>query len=87
MQSYGNGSRAILSVDWKGRGASGHVLNVVQRAGKTYYYDGQTGHSINPKGLFAGIRTRSVEVARVDNLDFSEQAREAVRTTPRNRRR
>ena len=87
MKSYGDGSRAIMSVAWKGRGNDGHVLNVVQRAGKTYYYDGQTGHAINPKGLFPNIRTRQTEIARVDNLAFSDQARESVRTTPRNRRR
>lgn len=86
MKQYGNGSRAVLSVEWKGRGSSGHVINVVQRAGKTYYYDGQNGTVVSAKHLFSAIRTRSVEVTRVDNLKFSDQAKEAVRTTPRNRR-
>ena len=85
MRSYGNGARAVMSVQWKG-GRSGHVLNVVQRGNNTYYYDGQSGSIISPKALFNAIRTRDTQITRVDNLDFSDRAREAVRTTPRNRR-
>ena len=86
MKKYGNGSRAILSVQWKGRGASGHVINVVQRAGKTHYYDGQVGGVYNKEYLFNAIRTGNTELVRVDNLQFGDRAREAVRTTPRRRK-
>ncbi len=86
MKQYGNGARAVLSVSWKGSRLSGHVLNVVQRGGRTYFYDGQNGSVVNAKALFSSCRPRDIEITRVDNLTFSDQAREAVRTTPRNRR-
>lgn len=82
MASYGNGSRAILGVQWKGRNASGHVMNVVQRNGKTYCYDGQTGKQYKLKDVLNTARTKDTELVRVDNLKFSNQAREAVRQRP-----
>lgn len=85
MRGYGNGARAIMAVYWK-NAKSGHVLNVVQRGNNTYYYDGQDGSIVSPKALFDAIRTRETKVARVDNLDFSDTAKEAIRKTPRNRR-
>lgn len=74
-----------MAVYWKNV-KSGHVLNVVQRGNNTYYYDGQDGSIVSPKALFDAIRTRETKVARVDNLDFSDTAKEAIRKTPRNRR-
>lgn len=85
MRGYGNGARAIMSVGWKGS-RDGHVINVVQRGNNTYYYDGQNGSIVSPKALFNAIRTKATTIARVDNLDFSDAAKEAVRKTPRNRR-
>lgn len=87
MAQYGNGARAVMAVQWKGKGAEGHVLNVVQgKDGKTHYYDGQVGAKYNPKDLFSAIRTKDTQLVRVDNLDFGAKAREAVRTTPKTRR-
>ena len=83
MKEYGDGSRAIMRVQWKGRGASGHVLNVVQKNGKTYYYDGQVGGKYNTKSLYNAIRTGDTQLVRVDNLSFSDKAKEAVRKTPK----
>ena len=86
MQQYGDGARAIMSVQWKGGRGDGHVINVVQRGKNTYYYDGQNGTVVNAVSLYRGIRTKETSIARVDNLAFSDTAREAVRTTPKNRR-
>ncbi|MBR2680953.1 MAG: hypothetical protein IKE23_09445 [Exiguobacterium sp.] len=86
MKEYGNGARATLDWTWKGKGNEGHVINVVQRNGKTYYYDGQHGGEYrNPMALFERMRlsSKSVELMRVDNLQFSEKAREAIRKRPK----
>ena len=86
MAQYGDGSRAVMEVQWKGRGADKHVLSVVQRNGRTYYYDGQHGGFYNKKSLFNSIRTKDTTIVRVDNLDFGDRAREAVRQNPRRRK-
>ena len=81
MKQYGNGARATLDFGWKGGG--GHVITLVQRNGKTYYYDPQIGAKYNPSELFSAIRTKTAGLTRVDNLDFGARAREAVRTRPK----
>lgn len=85
MRGYGDGARAVMSVQWSGS-RSGHVLNVVQRGKNTYYYDGQTGSIVSPKALYSAIKTRETKITRVDNLQFSDTEKEAVRKTPRNKR-
>lgn len=82
MKQWGDGSRAVLSVDWKGS-RSGHVLNIVQRAGKTHYYDGQSGSILDPKALFKAAAPSKTDIMRVDNLAFSSTVNDAVRTTPK----
>lgn len=84
MRGYGDGARAVMAVQW--RSGSGHVLNVVQRGKNTYYYDGQTGSIFSPTALYSAIKLKSAKVARVDNLSFAENAKEAIRTTPKNTR-
>ena len=79
MKAYGDGARAIIAVQWKGRNASGHVVNVIQRNGKTHVYDGQTGKQYKLSDLMNASRTESTRLVRDDNLEFSNQAREAVR--------
>lgn len=81
MKQYGDGSRAVLGLAWKGGG--GHVINVFQKNGKTYYYDGQIGAKYDPKELFSAIKTKNTDLIRVDNLDFGSRAREAVRQRPK----
>lgn len=84
MASYGDGARAILEVQWKGKEQGGHVINVIQKKGKTYYYDGQVGKKYNGSELFNVTKTgkHNTVLVRVDNLDFSEKAKEAVRQNP-----
>jgi hypothetical protein len=79
MKQYGDGSRAIIAVAWKGKNAGGHVVNVIQRNGKTHVYDGQTGKQYKLSDLMNASRTEHTRLVRVDNLEFSNQAREAVR--------
>ena len=72
MKQHGNGSRALLAVTWSG-GRNGHVINVVQRNGKTHYYDGQDGTKVNASSLFKAIsKSAGVRLTRVDNLPFSD---------------
>lgn len=79
MKGQGDGSRGIMALQWKG-GKTGHVVNVVQRNGKTYYYDGQDGTKINAKALFGSLKTKSgLSITRVDNLEFSSTVNQAVR--------
>lgn len=77
MKDYGNGSRAVVSVEWKGC-TFGHVINVEQKGGKTIYRDAQTGVQYKGKNFFTKVNPRTVTVTRVDNLSFSDSVGEAV---------
>lgn len=77
MNEYGEGSRAIVSVQWSGA-SYGHVINVERRGGKTIYRDAQTGVQYKGENFFAKVNPKSVKVTRVDNLDFSEIAAQSV---------
>lgn len=79
MAEMGNGSRAVMAFGWSG-GGSGHVVNVVQRNGRTRYYDGQNGTEVSASHLFNAIsRSGNIELTRVDNLQFSNTANQALR--------
>ena len=79
MAAMGNGARATMSFGWKGA-YSGHVINVMQRNGKTKYFDGQDGTEVSPSHLFNAISNSSaISLTRVDNLAFSSTVNEAVR--------
>lgn len=83
MSSYGDGSRAVMSFGWSG-GGSGHVINVVQRNGRTGYYDGQTGEKYDAGALFNAMsRSGNINLTRVDNLAFSDTVNRSVRPTVR----
>ena len=73
MASYGEGSRAIVSVKWSGC-SFGHVINVEQKGGKTIYRDAQTGVQYKGNNFFSKVNASSVTVTRVDNLAFSDVA-------------
>ena len=76
MKEYGNGSRGILQVQWKGGG--GHALNVVNKGGKIQYIDGQIGAKYNGKELFSKIKSSRTQLTRTDNLKFSDRAKKSV---------
>lgn len=74
MKKYGNGSRAVISVTWKG-GTDGHVFNVENEHGKIIYRDAQSGRTVNIKGTLATAQTRNVNLVRTDNLRISDRAK------------
>lgn len=77
MAEYGEGSRAVVSVQWAGC-SFGHVVNVERRRGETIFRDAQTGNRYSAKNFFAKVQPKSVTVTRVDNLDFSDKIGLAV---------
>ena len=78
MKEYGNGSRAIVSIQWKS--GDGHVFNVERRNGKNYYIDAQTGKRYRNETILNGVKPQSVKILRTDNLRVSDRAKKAVWT-------
>lgn len=76
MRRYGEGSRAVLQIVWKG--GMGHVVNVEFRNGRVYINDAQAGGKINAGELFSKVRTADTQLVRVDNLKISERAKKSV---------
>lgn len=76
MKEYGNGSRAIMQVQWKGGG--GHVINVEYKNGKVHYNDAQIGAKYKPSQLFSAIKTGATQITRTDNLQLSDRAKKSV---------
>ena len=79
MKEYGDGSRGIMQVQWKGGG--GHVLNVEYKNGKVHYNDAQVGAKYKPSELFGAIKTGATQLVRTDNLRFSDRAKKSVEQT------
>lgn len=77
MASYGDGSRAVMSVKWRGADY-GHVFNVEYNKGKIRYIDGQNGKEYNAREIYKKIELGSVGLTRVDNLRFSDRAKKMV---------
>ena len=86
MKQFGDGSRAVLAVQWANGG--GHAINLVQKNGKTQFYDGQTGKRYKANEFFKQIKTgkANTRLTRVDNLEFADGAKEALRQNPLNKR-
>lgn len=76
MGEYGDGSRALVQVQWKGGG--GHVFMAEQRNGKTIYRDPQVGVKYDSNTLLTNVKPSSVRLTRVDNLSFSDNIGGAV---------
>ena len=79
MKEYGEGSRGIMQVQWKGGG--GHVLNVEYKNGKVHYNDAQVGAKYKPSELFGAIKTGATQLVRTDNLKLSDRAKKSVEQT------
>lgn len=77
MKEYGNGSRAIVGVQWK-NGGGGHVFNIERQGGKTYYVDAQIGAKYKPSEILGAIKPNSVRLVRTDNLKFSDRMKKSV---------
>jgi len=87
MKEYGNGSRAVISIGYRGSRV-GHVFNVENRGGHIYYVDAQTGTryiNADMKNLMKIVDTRSVSLTRTDNLRISDRSKEFVWQRNRNK--
>ncbi len=76
MGSYGDGSRAVLQVQWKSGG--GHVFNVERQNGKNVYIDPQVNRRYTENYIKQNVKPGSVNIVRTDNLRVSERAKNSV---------
>lgn len=87
MKGYGNGSRAIIRIGYRGAHV-GHVFNAENQNGRMVYVDAQTGtrytHA-DMRNLMKVVDTSSVTVTRTDNLRISNRAKEFVWQRHRNK--
>ena len=78
MRAYGNGSRAVLQVQWKNGG--GHVFNVENSNGRTTFVDAQVNKRYSGAYLAKNVKPGSVNIIRTDNLRISDRAKKSVTT-------
>ena len=76
MQHYGEGSRGVVQIFYKGGG--GHVFNVEHKNGKTHYIEAQVGKVKNFSETLKHVKTDKVALVRTDNLKFSDRAKNFV---------
>lgn len=76
MESYGNGSRAIIRVKWTDRSYS-HVFIAYNDDGKIRYFDPQSG-KIDVKKYFKASNPRYTYMLRIDDKEFTELISECV---------
>lgn len=78
MASYGDGSRAIVRVEWQKRyGGGGHVFIAEQRDGSTVFIDPQSG-SEDCSQYFGLVKKGETYCVRVDDKPFTDLIQEAV---------
>lgn len=90
MKEYGNGARAVMSLDWK-KGNSGHVFVLENRNGKIYFMEPQrpiykSSHRYTTKdikNLLKNVNLKTPTLTRTDNLQISYRAEEFVERRPR----
>ena len=82
MSQYGDGSRAIVSVDWRGSN-SGHVFNIEYRDGTLYAYDPQNNRKTTNTNLLKLYLSEAVlsrtEIYRTDDKSISDNMRYMVK--------
>lgn len=77
MKSFGDGARGVVSVTYK-KSNRGHVFNVEQRKGRTYFVDAQTGERMWIDNFMKIVNRSTVTLTRTDNLRISERAKNFV---------
>lgn len=70
MSRWGNGTRAVIGVRWKGGG--GHVFVAENIEGKIHYYDPQSGSNDCSSYFRDAFGKGTTHITRVDNLTPSE---------------
>ena len=67
MSDWGVGSRAVIYVKWKGKGA--HVFSAeMMPDGRVLFVDSQSGHTVDINDCLSMAMPTRTEVSRVDNL-------------------
>ena len=77
MKSFGEGARAIVSVDWNER--KGHVFNAEWKNGSLILTDAQTGKYVDWSRYNTMAKPTSIEIARVDKLEPTQDIVDIVR--------
>lgn len=78
MESYGDGARAIVRVEWQKKyGGGGHVFIAERRGDKTVFIDPQNGR-LDCSGYFTRVKKNGTYCIRVDDKPFTDLIREAV---------
>ena len=73
MKTWGDGSRATLSVKWKSGG--GHVINIINKGSEVFAIDAQQ-HRIRELGeMLSRAKINHTALTRVDNLKFTRNVR------------
>lgn len=70
MAKWGEGSRGIVQVAWKGGG--GHVFNVEYKNGKVTAYDAQTGKMSSLNAALKDTKRGYTAIIRSDNVSFND---------------
>ena len=78
MQSWGEGARAIVAVDYLCGG--GHVFMAEFTNGEVHYVDPQNAME-NCEEYFNIINTRTVNILRTDNCAFTDNVRDCCEGT------
>lgn len=77
MKEFGDGSRGVVSITYKGKNF-GHVFNVEQRKGTTYFVDAQTGERVRAQKFFEITDRSTITLTRTDNLKISDRTKNFV---------
>ncbi len=81
MEEWGEGSRAIVTVYWKGGG--GHVFNAVQINGQTEYVDPQTGNMFCLSYFNDVDTSKKICLTRTDNQEFTNRLNLCTQEEPK----
>lgn len=83
MAQYGDGSRAIVALQWGGKGNGGHVFNVEYKDGHLYAFEPQNNRSLTGRALLKDYlhytRLNTVELYRTDDKDITDNMRYMVK--------
>lgn len=84
MGRWGEGSRAVMCVWWKGGG--GHIVNVENVGGKVVIYDSQVNKSTEDiEGYLKRTVANHTELCRVDHLKIREEMNEKFKSVVKKR--
>ena len=80
METWGDGSRAIVCVQWKDEcGGGGHAFIAERVNGKTRFIDPQTGNT-NAGDYFLDAKGSGAWCGRIDNLPFTARIHECCQS-------